>query len=367
MTAVGHIARARASTTRRPSCRCRRSTRIRTRRRRSGATAIRIPPGAELRRFRRRRVLDAITPRTRLIFLNTPNNPTGQLIAARRHRSASPRPRRTPSCSWTRPISSSAATAFLPRAGAAPERARRPHVLQGVRPRRHACRHADRAAAGARCRARGDAAVQHQRRRHRRDAGGARRLASSCRATPREVARVARASLRRLPAARPRLLAERRQLRAGARRRSRRTVRRGAGGAASTCAIARRIPPRRLHPRHRRRPRTHRRGDRGARVGRAGRRHDEPTSRATADTPAPRQRRLQPASSAAPVASPRRRAGRASCDDARARAAASIGRPPRRRSRAADASTARASTTSAPASASSITCSSCSRGTAAST
>ena len=46
-----------------------------------GASAIRIPaePGY---RFQTEAVLRAITPRTRMIFLNTPNNPTGQLIAA---------------------------------------------------------------------------------------------------------------------------------------------------------------------------------------------------------------------------------------------------------------------------------------------
>ena len=46
-----------------------------------GATAIRIPaePGYV---FQTDAVLRAITPRTRMIFLNTPNNPTGQLIAA---------------------------------------------------------------------------------------------------------------------------------------------------------------------------------------------------------------------------------------------------------------------------------------------
>jgi len=46
-----------------------------------GATAIRIPaePGYA---FQTEAVLRAITPRTRMIFLNTPNNPTGQLIAA---------------------------------------------------------------------------------------------------------------------------------------------------------------------------------------------------------------------------------------------------------------------------------------------
>jgi histidinol-phosphate aminotransferase len=45
-----------------------------------GATAVRIPPGPGFA-FPTQAVLDAITPRTRMIFLNTPNNPTGQLIA----------------------------------------------------------------------------------------------------------------------------------------------------------------------------------------------------------------------------------------------------------------------------------------------
>jgi histidinol-phosphate aminotransferase len=44
-----------------------------------GATAIRVRPGADFT-FPTRGVLAAITPRTRMIFLNTPNNPTGQLI-----------------------------------------------------------------------------------------------------------------------------------------------------------------------------------------------------------------------------------------------------------------------------------------------
>jgi len=45
-----------------------------------GATAIRVPPGRDFA-FPTQAVLDAITPRTRMIFLNTPNNPTGQLIS----------------------------------------------------------------------------------------------------------------------------------------------------------------------------------------------------------------------------------------------------------------------------------------------
>jgi histidinol-phosphate aminotransferase len=45
-----------------------------------GATAIRVMPGAGFA-FPTEEVLRAITPRTRMIFLNTPNNPTGQLIS----------------------------------------------------------------------------------------------------------------------------------------------------------------------------------------------------------------------------------------------------------------------------------------------
>jgi histidinol-phosphate aminotransferase len=45
-----------------------------------GATAVRVPPAPGYA-FQTDAVLAAITPRTRMIFLNTPNNPTGQLIA----------------------------------------------------------------------------------------------------------------------------------------------------------------------------------------------------------------------------------------------------------------------------------------------
>jgi histidinol-phosphate aminotransferase len=45
-----------------------------------GATAIRILPQPGFA-FQTEAVIGAITPRTRMIFLNTPNNPTGQLIS----------------------------------------------------------------------------------------------------------------------------------------------------------------------------------------------------------------------------------------------------------------------------------------------
>ncbi len=44
-----------------------------------GATAVKVRPEPGYR-FQTDAVLQAITPRTRMIFLNTPNNPTGQLI-----------------------------------------------------------------------------------------------------------------------------------------------------------------------------------------------------------------------------------------------------------------------------------------------
>ena len=44
-----------------------------------GATAVRVPPEPDYA-FQTDAVLRAISPRTRMIFLNTPNNPTGQLI-----------------------------------------------------------------------------------------------------------------------------------------------------------------------------------------------------------------------------------------------------------------------------------------------
>jgi histidinol-phosphate aminotransferase len=81
MAAVGHIARARAHDAETivplpafdpyPNA----TTAV-------GATVIRVPAAADYV-FQTDAVLGAITPRTRMIFLNTPNNPTGQLIPVR--------------------------------------------------------------------------------------------------------------------------------------------------------------------------------------------------------------------------------------------------------------------------------------------
>lgn len=48
----------------------------------AGATAVRVPANPDLS-FPTDAVIGAVTPRTRMIFLNTPNNPTGQLISIR--------------------------------------------------------------------------------------------------------------------------------------------------------------------------------------------------------------------------------------------------------------------------------------------
>ncbi len=223
MAAVGHIARARAARRGddRPAAGVRsvsRTPRPPSARRRS---ACRRRPTS---RFRPTPCSRAITPRTRMIFLNTPNNPTGQLIPLddlKRIAEAAPH---------AVVLIDEAYIEFggddVPAGAAAlPERADRPDVLEGVRPGRHARRHRDRPAAGARPGPRRDAAVQHQ----RRGAGGrAWRRSRTREFLPRyaaQVARVARAAVRGLPPARPRVLGERGELRAGARRR-RRAVRR---------------------------------------------------------------------------------------------------------------------------------------------
>jgi histidinol-phosphate aminotransferase len=45
----------------------------------AGATSVRVPPGPDFA-FPTAAVIQAVTPKTRMIFLNSPNNPTGQLI-----------------------------------------------------------------------------------------------------------------------------------------------------------------------------------------------------------------------------------------------------------------------------------------------
>ena len=161
MAAVGHIARRRASTTPRRSCRLPAFDPYPNSTAAVGATAVRVPPD-RTSRFRQMPSSRAITPQTRMIFLNTPNNPTGQLIPiddltriARRAGHAI--------VLIDEAYIEFGGESFLPELPRYPERAGRPHVLEGLRPRGHARRHRHRSAAGARAGARRHAAVQHQR------------------------------------------------------------------------------------------------------------------------------------------------------------------------------------------------------------
>ena len=147
MAAVGHIARA-ADPRRRndhPAAGVRSVSELdagRRRDRRSDSARARLRVSDDA-------VIAAVTPRTRMIFLNTPNNPTGQLIPIadlRRIADAAPRRRRA----RRRGVHRVRRHAFLPELPRLPERARRPHVLEGARARRHARRRPDRAAGGPR-------------------------------------------------------------------------------------------------------------------------------------------------------------------------------------------------------------------------
>ena len=111
-----------------------------------------------------------------------PADPARGSEADRRGRAA------TPSCSIDEAYIEFGGDDVSPGAAALPQRARRPDVLEGVRPGRHARRHRHRPAAGARPGARRDAAVQHQRRGARRRCTRRSRTPSSCRATRRRCA-----------------------------------------------------------------------------------------------------------------------------------------------------------------------------------
>ena len=110
-----------------------------------GATAVRVPPGPDYA-FQTGAVLAAITPRTRMIFLNTPNNPTGQLIAIddlKRISEAAPHAVVLIDEAYIE----FGGTTFLPELPRYRNVLVGPHVLQGLWPGGHARRHRDRAAA----------------------------------------------------------------------------------------------------------------------------------------------------------------------------------------------------------------------------
>ena len=79
---------------------------MRRRRPAVGARVVEVPLGTDFS-FPADRILAAIGPQTRLLFLTSPNNPTGLLDPAGRHRAHRPRTRRTCACSSTRPTPTS--------------------------------------------------------------------------------------------------------------------------------------------------------------------------------------------------------------------------------------------------------------------
>ena len=86
-----------------------RSRRTRSSRRSAGARVVTVPLDAELRHD-----LDAmaaaVTPRTRLVFVCSPNNPTGTVVTAPSWSGSSTRSARTCWWRWTRPTASSSPT-----------------------------------------------------------------------------------------------------------------------------------------------------------------------------------------------------------------------------------------------------------------
>ena len=144
----------------RPARRHRRARVRHVRRRRRARPAARSSPFSPSRtsRFRSTRRSPPITPRTRLVFLTSPGNPTGLLIPREALRAIA---RKLPAGALLfldEAYAEFAGEHFLAELAAVAERRRRPHVRQGLRAGRHARRRRDRrgrrhrAAAARRCR-----------------------------------------------------------------------------------------------------------------------------------------------------------------------------------------------------------------------
>ena len=148
------------------------------------------------------------------------------------------RPRR--SCSSTRRTPSSPATTLHPRAAGVSQRHRRPDVLEGVRPGRPAHRLPGRRAATRSIRSARAVPVYSVNIAAVVAVQAALEDLDYLQRLPAAGRRIEGAALRRVRSARPDVLEERRELRAGPRRRShRRRSCRAPPSAASTCAIAR--------------------------------------------------------------------------------------------------------------------------------
>ena len=191
-------------------------------------------------------VLAAITPKTRVVFLTNPNNPTGVAMPLDAIRTIA---RRVPAGAIVfvdEAYAEFAGVSFIPGARRVSERRRRPDVLEGVRPGRHSALAALLGAPEcARSDSRGGPRLQRQHRGGRRRAGGAHRDLRLPGALSASGERVESAALRGLRSPRPDVLEERREFRARARGRPHDGTRRRAGTRASTCATG---PPSRAAP-----------------------------------------------------------------------------------------------------------------------
>ena len=224
-----------------------------------GARVVEVPLGPDFA-FPVERILAAIGPQTRLLYLTSPNNPTG-LVIPQADIVRIARRRRTCRCSSTKPTRTSRSVTLIgdPDDRDAAERLHRTHVRESLR-------------AGGRARGRviGDretlratqahrAAVQPQYLRRR---GARRRTRPTWTTTSGISARCGRrrpCSMRRSRKPGIQFLAKRRELRARSFRRPRAHRRRRPGGAGRACArqIARPCVPG-LHPDHDGCRRTHR-------------------------------------------------------------------------------------------------------------
>ena len=214
-----HRACPRASSSRPPS-RCTRS-----RSARPEAASWRSPRGTDFG-FPLEEILEAVTPRTRILFLTSPNNPTGLLVPREAiRRLARELPDRV-TIVLDEAYYEFCGETFLPELPAHPRRGHRADVRQGARAGRAAGRLPHRRTRAARSHPQRHPAVQRVGAHRGRLAGGA-AGSRAPRAVPAGGGRVEGARLCALRPAGTDVLEERRQLRARANRRRRTRARRG--------------------------------------------------------------------------------------------------------------------------------------------
>ncbi len=178
-----------------------------------GGRPVRVAPNPDFS-FPLDRVLAAITPRTRVVFMTNPNNPTGVGVSIDAIKTVA---RQIPAGAIVfldEAYFEFSGSTFIPDLDALPQRHRRTDVLQGVRAGRHPDRRDHRRSGRARTASARHSGLQRQHRRGRRGQRGARRSRSPA-ALPAAGRTVEGAPLSRVRSARRQVLEERRQFRAG--------------------------------------------------------------------------------------------------------------------------------------------------------